>query len=105
MFLIPGFGNRELRPVFEAQAGSGDNSVMRRIAHAAGNALSQMGYLAFALGICLTALYLIPVSAGASASMLALPGYLAAAGGAGFLVGEVVKHMSDRQVAKLTFRA
>jgi len=32
-------------------------------------------------------------------------GVLAAAGGAGFLVGEVVKHMSDRQVAKLTFRA
>lgn len=96
---------RDLHPIFEARADY-NNSLIQRIGEAFGNVFSQMGFLTFAAGLTLAALFLVPVSFGAAQlPILTMPAYLAAAGGLGLLVGEVVRSLSGRQVAHLTFSA
>ena len=109
MFRIPSSnvdGQRALRPMFEAKAGYNDVSLLQKIGLAVGTVLSNMGSMAFAAGMAIVAIFLIPVSLGAlETAVLAYPAYLALAGGAALLGGEVAKHMSEKQVAHLTFSA
>lgn len=96
---------RALQPIFEARA-SCNNSLIERMGEAFGSVFSQMGFLTFAAGLALASLFLVPVSFGAAQlPILTMPAYLAAAGGLGLLVGELVRSLSGRQVAHLTFSA